>query len=616
MASLAEMALSIGQGDMERERAADIIEFVESDWGLGVDLYPVQRVILKTYYGLKLDDEDPYIPVPVGPTPWLKNEIIYMTEAEYLLHLHEQGRCNLQEPHEGIREMVLSIGRRSGKTFISACVVAYEVYKLILKDSPQNYYGLGATSDIGIVSVATATDQSALLYNAASGHFTKCAFFHPYTANHTMSYARFQTPSDIGKFGRYKDDPTAKATINVTFKSCVAKGLRGANNLVIILDELAHFNEVGQSDAETIYDAVTPSAATFSPYNRRVGDSEGDSDGRVISISSPLGKSGFFYEKYMQGYSGGLESEDMLCIQAPTWEVNPRVKVTYFAKKYAKNVSTFFTEFGAEFTSRTRGWMERPEDLEACIDPLLKPRIQAPARMPHFMGIDVGLADNGTAVAIGHIEGEIIVTDLVEEIKAKHGKYVGVDRLDFDEVADWVFQFTRKFFTVEGIFDQWAGIPFEQALKKKGLNQLKSEHMTKNLNSLIYQTAKDLIWDRRVLLYDYPIEEGKAHSDFIQELLDLEATYHSKYVTTVEAPNVEGKTDDRSDAWVRMVYLAAQALGKSAYMATPTSGRSSGAENRQTLRRKAFAKARQMGSSPDRQARLAGNRGMARIRGR
>ena len=33
-------------------------------------------------------------------------------------------------------------------------------------------------------------------------------------------------------------------------------------------------------------------------------------------------------------------------------------------------------------------------------------------------------------------------------------------------MADWIYGFSRRFFFTEGIFDQWSGIPMEQALKK------------------------------------------------------------------------------------------------------------------------------------------------------
>jgi len=225
--------------------------------------------------------------------------------------------------------------------------------------------------------------------------------------------------------------------------------------------------------------------------------------------------------------------------------------------------------------------------------------------MPHFMGIDVALVNDMTAVAIGHIEGDKIVTDLVEAIQAGVGKYAKLDRLDFDEVAEWVHGFTRKFYIVEGMFDQWSGIPFEQALTKKGLAQLKSEHMTKNKTSEIWQNAKDMLWDKRLVLFDYPIPEGQKHSDFIAEMLELQATYHSKYVTTVAAPNIEGKHDDRSDAWARMVWLASQHLSKPAYIAKG-GGSSRVSPLRQLGHRETFIKGRRKGSSPERQvARVA-----------
>lgn len=513
-------------------------------------------------------------------------------------------------------EMFVANGVVNHNTTVAAIITAYEVYKLLLKEAAQTFYGLPITNQLGLISVATDKDQAGLLYIEASGHFNKCPFFKPYLANNTQSYAKFQTPFDIKKYGRYVEDPTAKATIKVSFKSCVAKGLRGAGNIVVILDELAHFNDGGQSNAENIYSAVRPSISAFSPKDPK--DSRipiGPVEGRIVSISSPLGRQGHFYTLFQIAMRGGRASENMLAIQAPTWEVNPSVPASEFEVNYAKNATTFFTEYGAEFTDRTRGWIEKESDLVACIDPALRPLTQAPARRPHYMAVDVGLVGNGTAVAIGHLDERLrIVVDLVDEIKAGEGTYKDKERLDFDEVANWIHQFTKRFYIVEGIFDQWAGIPFEQALHKKGLNQMKAEHMTKALNSQIFQNFKDMLWDGRLVLYDWPVAMGKAHCGYIQELLELQAEVQSKYVTTVAAPNVDGKFDDRSDALVRMVWIASKHSGKSA-MILRTSGGGAGSAS-SALRQKAYRqtklRARQTGSSPERQVskmkRLGGRR--------
>ena len=50
-------------------------------------------------------------------------------------------------------------------------------------------------------------------------------------------------------------------------------------------------------------------------------------------------------------------------------------------------------------------------------------------------------------------------------IKAGEGIYADKERLEFDDVADWVLGSLMSI--SRGIFDQ-AGIPFQQALEKRG----------------------------------------------------------------------------------------------------------------------------------------------------
>lgn len=598
MVALSSLALKANQGgnSSEGKQVAPITEFIEAPWGLNMRLFPVQKVILKAHYGLELDDKERF-----DVTDWRRTNPKRLTEKEYLKYLFEEGRCNIGEVIPGVerREMILSIGRRSGKTTISACIAAYETYKLISKGDPQKYYGLPKSNNIQIISVATDKDQAGLLYQEVSGHYKNCSFFGPYTANNTQSYARFQTPIDIERYGAYIDDQNAKATIKITFRSCVAKGLRGAGNIVVILDEVAHFTDAGQSGADAVYNAVVPSTSAFSPKDStdpRIPI--GPVEGRVILISSPLGKQGMFYKLFNIGMGSSDAAKNMLCVQAPTWEVNPTVPAGEFEKHYQKDATVFFTEYGGVFTDRTRGWIEDAKDLEACIDETLKPQKRGAFRQSYFMGLDLGLVGDGTAIAIGHInqEGKIVL-DLVDQIKAGEGNFEDRERLDFDDVADWIEAHSKKFLIQEGVFDQWAGIPLEQALEKRGLKQMKSLHLTKALNSQIYQNFKDMIWDKRLALYNEPREPNEEYCDYIKELLELQADRQSKHVVIVEAPKIAGKHDDQSDAIARMIWLATQKLGKQAYVS-----KGGGADPRiqSALRRKASLRARRSGSHPSR----------------
>jgi len=641
--SLADLAAAVGRrsADSGTDDYVDVITFIEAPWGLGLRLFPVQRIILKAHYGMALDDNahgfpldtpvpeshpqydadlmdgDGYYKYRIVVTDFRRENVQHMTEAGYLRYLYDDGRCNIREviPGKQRREMVLSVGRRSGKTLITSCIVAYESYKLLLKGNPQKYYGSSQSNVIQLISVATDRDQAGLLYREASGHFTKCDFFKPYAANATQSFATFQTPFDIDRYGSYADNPKARYSINVTFRSCVAKGLRGGANLLVALDEVAHFGEKGQASADEVYQAVEPSTRTFSPKDpNNTTKPIGENEGRIILISSPLGRQGLFYKQFTLGFGNNKAADNLLCIQAPTWEVNPTVPAETFVASYLKDPNVFFTEFGAVFSDRTRGWIEDPTDLMACVDPDLRPKHSAPARMPHFMGLDVALVGDYTTVAVGHNDAEgKVVLDYIDRIRAGEGDFEHLERLEFDDVADWVYAISRRFYITEGMFDQWSGIPMEQALKKRGLSTLKSVHHTRNLSSQMFQNFKNLMLDKKVVLFDWPIPDGDEHSAHIAELLELQAEYVSKYIIKVEAPNIEGKHDDLSDSLVRMVWVATNNSTKrvvvtgSRHRAT---GQPVGASGR--FARRPYGKITRKGSHPSRIPPKKGGRGRGR----
>lgn len=632
--NLAEIAASAGRRSAATVSVAvDIISFIEAPWGLSLRLYPVQRVLLKAHYGLELDDNphgfDLHNPIPtehphyspelvdeegfyrfrVPVTDWRRQNPQMLTEAGYLRYLFDDGRCNVREiiPGQERREMVLSVGRRSGKTLLTSCIIAYETYRLLIKGNPQAYYGSSQSNVIQLISVATDKDQAGLLYREASGHFNRCDFFKPYSANATQSFATFQTPFDIERYGSYADNQKARYSINVTFRSCVAKGLRGGANILVALDEVAHFTDEGQSSADDVYQAVEPSTRTFSPKDpnnpsRPIGENEG----RIILISSPLGKQGLFYKQFMLGFTSGEAAKNMICVQAPTWEVNPTVPAGTFEGSYLKDPRVFYTEFGAVFTDRTRGWIEDETDLMACVDPKLVPKQAAPSRMPHFMGVDIALVGDYTAVAVGHFDTQgRVVLDYIDRIRAGEGKYTALDRLDFDNVADWIADIARRFFITEGIFDQWSGIPMEQALTKRGLGQLKSLHHTKPLVSQMWQNFKNLLLDRKIGLYN-DVKDGRAA--YLTEILELQADYESKYIVTVEAPKIDGKHDDYSDALCRMLWVASQRMANKAVVFGNKTGDSMNHARLPTGNLAALRRSKQSGSHESRMIPRLSNR--------
>lgn len=495
----------------------------------------------------------------------------------------EQGEEQVYDLTVPDGESFVANGFTNHNTTLSAIFASYELYRLISLGNPQEYYGLPNGNRIQIISVATDKDQAGLLFSDVTSHMSKCEFFQPYIANNTLSYVQFRTPYDIERFGptvRHENGKftsfNGKASLRVTFKASVSKGLRGSGNIVIILDELAHFQDKGVSSAKDIYDAITPSALAFSHKNPETNEPIGPVESRIISISSPLNRAGKFYELFHFAMSKAEGSENLLAIQAPTWEVYRDCDPTFLKEKFHEDPTVFMTEYGAQFSDRVRGWVEREDDLLACIKSDRQPILAGRPRSPHQMGVDVGLIGDGTAICITHADGDRIIQDYHEVWYAgipwkesnphlqsplvDYAKIIEtVERLDFDAIADWIYAVCKRFYITEGLFDRWNGLPLEQSLHKKGLKQFRSEFFTQDEKSRMFQAVKLLMFDRKLELYDYPIptsSEGGKHSPFISEILGLEATQRSKNQIIVEAPKVSGLHDDVSDAFVRSAWLS------------------------------------------------------------
>lgn len=586
-----ELSSEVFAGSEARQsKIFDIIQYIEQPWGLNMRLYPAQRMITKLFYNIPLDDklpEDEKLRIKV-PDMFNTYTRFTFTEKEYLKYLFELGRCNIGEQDHERRQLILSIGRRSGKTTLAGVFASYEIYRLLNLVNPQQYYGLPNGNRIQIISVATDKEQAGLLFNEVATHAAKCDYFKPFVSNNTLSHINFRTPYDIEKFGpvaRLDNGKfvslSGKATLRVTFRPCVAKGLRGAGNIMVILDEVAHFQDKGQTSAEDIYNAVTPSTAAFSPKGpdgMPIDGSDTEVDSRIILISSPLGKSGKFFELFDLAMHGGEGAKNLLAIQAPTWEINPTVPTSYYRQKYHENPTVFSVEHGAEFSDQAVGWIEREVDLQACIDPELRPVEQGYPKAPYQMGIDVGLKGDGTAVAITQVLGDKIQlvyhevwyagedwkesNPHLEDYSCDYAKLVSnEERLDFDAIGDWIYGLTRRFHISDGIFDRWNGIPLEQTLHKRGLSQFTSEFFTRDQRSKIYQAVKMFMLDERLVLYDFPLpnvgEKGtEKHSPLISELLTLQATMISKNLVMVAAPKKQGAHDDLSDALTRAIWLS------------------------------------------------------------
>lgn len=126
---VAKASASEGERTSSSDNIFSVLEYIESDWGLGMRLFPAQRFIVKLYYFIELDDKLPeqdWMRIKIRDV--LTGEVKYtLTEKEYLTFLYNEGRCNIKEQDHERRELLLALGRRSGKTALSGIFASYEV---------------------------------------------------------------------------------------------------------------------------------------------------------------------------------------------------------------------------------------------------------------------------------------------------------------------------------------------------------------------------------------------------------------------------------------------------------------------------------------------------------
>jgi len=519
----------------------DPVTFIESPWGLNLSLYPVQRFVLKCAYGMKLDDKPGVIRVPD-----ITNEhILYeFSEVEFLEWLHAEKRCNT-DVVEGktFHEIVLVVGRRSGKSTLAACISNYELYRLVKRGDPSRYYNFPPFQEIDIVTVATVDDQADAVYRRTLSFAKQCPYIRDRILNDTRDYFNVRTDADLKSKGK------PIASVNAKTGSCSASSVRGCNAIVVNMDEFAFFvDNGGRFSGDEMYKALTPSIASFG------------NDGKVLLLSSPYAKYGKFWERFNESFN---EPDDTLMFKMYTAMMNPTIQPEILKAARRRDRVSFLGEYGGEFSDSVTAWIDDESEFRKCIGPR-QPVLHGIPDVEYYVGVDLGFKNDGTAIAIVHDDGKRIVLDYAEvwysgssdvwdfddSIYGDCRKYAASELIKMEDVVNDLKELHRWFPMKKGILDQHNGYALAEMLCKGGLKQFYMEHFTDVKITEVFQVVKTLYAEQLIDLYDHPI--------LIPEMLSLEAERKNKEKILVRKPNRRGAHDDISDAFARACWLCFQ----------------------------------------------------------
>jgi len=501
----------------KREKLVDVIEFCEGSKYLGfletkpaMILTDVQRIILKCFYAGSEGNEK--LKITTAEEEWLRNWAINKDKQK------QDIIANVLRKHNErvlIQELILVLGRRSGKTMLASIIATYEAYKCLELYNPQEYYGLAPDNPIFILNIATAAPQAKHLYNEIRSRIRNSYYFRDRlnqessSEEYTYLMTRYDkdTNESLIRQGRHKE--LIKGSIIIQCGHSNSNSLMGSGIICLIFDELAYFNEgSGKSGGQKVYGDLIPATKAFR-------HPDGTPAARVVEISAPAGKSGVFYSNFKVSLEP--EGENMMSFQFPTWECSPNIRSkSDLAAEFKKNEAEALVRYGAEFSAMMTSVFFPPECIDNCIEHNNFCKERGTPYFKYFMHVDPALTSHNYALAVIHQEMYLdkenrerkrrVVVDHIRKWSPSPGKEVSIT-----EVENYIIKLCHKFNIASITFDDWNSASTIQKFRKKGLPVKRTAYRRK-YKQLIFGELRDLVVENRIRLLPDELLIGEMKS--------------------------------------------------------------------------------------------------------
>ena len=460
------------------------------------------------------------------------------------------------------QELILVLGRRSGKSFMVSVIALYEVYRFLQMDHPQARYPLTEFDTISIVNIANSQRQAkGAIFDKMRSYCFKSPFFSQHIGKEIQGEIHFLTPHDK------KENERRIAQGNTSLLTGTIQAISGHSNSstlvgltvsVVIIDEMAEMagnNPEGNAD-EILYDKLKPALATFG------------ADGKMICISNPLTPQGKFYNLYESAFDDPFT----LMFQLPTWLSNPTISKSWLESEKNKSRKTFNIFYGAQFSSGAGDTFLSEDDVQEAFRKKFNDRRleYGEPLTRYFMHLDPAHNSDYYSLAIVHAEptGDIGTDGRdIQRIVVDHLHYwepIAPKRpYNQDEIDEYILRIAQRFHIVLCTYDQhWSSQSSITKMRQNGLScQLTA--FTGNYGREIYQNLYELFVNHRIDIYGIntmgcELPNGKysdlKDSSFAKEqLIDLQRKYKGSG-WKVEAPR--GQKDDIADCIAAAAYQA------------------------------------------------------------
>lgn len=466
------------------------------------------------------------------------------------------------------QEIIMQLGKGSGKDFTSTVACAYIVYLLLCLRDPAAYYKKPAGNTIDIINVAINAQQANVVFFKNFVTLIK------------------NSPWFRGKFEEKGSQVNFPKKITVYSGHSEREAFEGYNTLVVILDEISGFaldSVSGNPNAKTA-DAI------YNMYRASVTSRFPD-HGKLLLLSWPRYRDDFIQSRYNEVIENkevvwrettikldpdlpdGVESNEftieweedhileykephVFALRRPSWSVNPTMKPQNYARDFARDYVDALARFACMPPESIDGFFKDRQKVEQAFQSANGVDnetgrfrdwfVPDPDKM-YFIHVDLAKKVDNCAVAMAHVEKwkqirtgggkpEIVPDVVVDAVR--WWKPTPDQNVDFTKVREYIVSLRQRGFNIRMVtFDRW-----------------QSEDMIDYLESIGMRAEKLSVAIGHYTDLAITVQEGRCHGPDIEllrnELLKLRVMPNGK----LDHPRKGSK--DLADATAGAVYNA------------------------------------------------------------
>jgi hypothetical protein len=438
-------------------------------------------------------------------------------------------------------EVILQLGKGSGKDYMSTISVAYIVYLLLCLKDPAKYFGKPPGDSIDILNIAINAEQA------------KNVFFKGFKTRIEKS------PWFVGKY-----TPTAGA---MTFDKGITchsghserESWEGYNVIMVILDEISGF----ATDSTSGHDQAKTASALYDMYRASV-DSRFPDFGKVVLLSFPRYRNDYIQERYnaviaskevimrqhtfkldeeLEGNDDTAENyftveweEDIIeaykfpkvfALRRPTWEINPTRSINDFKIAFYTKPTDALSRFACMPPDAVDALFRSKEKIEACFNQVniavdqegrFATSFQPDKDKQYYIHVDLAQKHDHCAVSLAHVEKWVkvntfndkdVVSPIVVVDAVRWWTPTSEKTVEFKDVKAYILSLRERGFNIKLVtFDRWNSLDIMNELISVGM---KSE--TLSVAKRHYDDMQMLVAEERII--------GPAISLLTEELLQL-----------------------------------------------------------------------------------------------